>query len=134
MTMTLEEARSVRRPPIEAGKHYTFYCEMQQEYEPPEKRLRRFTGQEVLVIRNLRGPNDPDPEYDGPGPNDVVDLEAEDGPGYFESSRVFIVRAKDGTEFNAFEEELNGWDRDLGQFFWPGDSPRADVQDKQTGV
>lgn len=104
MTMTVDQARAIERAVIEVGHSYEFYCEMQQEYEPPERRLRRFTGQTVTVLRNLRRD-----EYDGPGDRD------ED----FETSRVFAVCAQDGTEFQAHVEELDGWDRDLGQFFWP---------------
>lgn len=103
-SMTPDEARAVERPAIEPGKDYEFYCEMQQEYEPPEKQLRRFTGQRVTVVRNLTRE-----EYDGPGPGDSDDD--------FEVGRMFAVRAQDGTEFSAHVEELDGWDRDLGQFF-----------------
>lgn len=91
--MTIEQAREMGRPVIEIGKRYEFHCEIQQEYEPSAKRLRRFTGQRVLVIEAMP---------------------AEDA----DSSNMFRVRADDGTEFEAWQEELNGWDRDLGQFFW----------------
>lgn len=91
--MTPEQAREMGRPVIEVGKRYEFYSEVQQEYEPAEKRLRRFTGQIVTVLASM--------------PAEDVD-----------SSNMFRVRADDGTEFEAWEEELNGWDRDLGQFFW----------------
>jgi hypothetical protein len=88
--MDIREARKVTRPVIKVGESYTFYCEMQQEYEPPEKRLRRFTGQAVTVLhhRTWEGAN-------------------------------FTVKAEDGTKFIAHEEELNDWDKDLGQFYWP---------------
>jgi hypothetical protein len=126
--MTPQEARAVERVTIVPGESYEFYAEMEQEYEPPEKRMRNYTGQMVMVVRNLRGRDDPESEYDGPGPNDVVDYEAEDGPGCFEVSRAFIVRTADGTEFTAMEEELNGWDKDLGQFFGPEGVPsRVDL-------
>lgn len=107
MTMTPEEARAIERAPVRPGECRPFYCEVQEDYEPPEKRLRRFTGQCVTVVRNLERR-----EYDGPGPDDQHDDD-------FETSRMFVVRAKDGTEFHAHVEELNGWDYDLGQFFWP---------------
>jgi len=93
MPMTNEQARSVKRPPIAIGGVYTFYAEMQEEYVPADKRMRRFTGQSVTVLR-------------------TVDTEDPD------CSPLYAVRAIDGTEFDAWEEELNGWDRDLGQFFW----------------
>src|SRR4051812_23345481 len=106
MTMSNEDARNVERVTIEVGRQYPFFCEMQQEYEPSEKRMRNYTGQLVTVVRHLSST-----EYDGPGPDD-------DDEG-FEVSRAFIVRAKDGFEFQAMVEELNDWDRDLGQYFWP---------------
>lgn len=96
MNMTPDEARAVERPTIEVGGTFEFYCEVQQEYEPPEQRLRRFTGQAVTVLRQL-GPDEHDPD----------------------NSPAYEVQAADGTTFTAHEEELNGWDRDLGQFFWP---------------
>ena len=83
---------------VEVGDVVNFYCEVQQEYLPATKRLRRFTGQEVTVIEAF-GP--PDPDYPEEG------------------STLFKVRTGDGTEFHAHQEELNGWDLDLGQFFWP---------------
>jgi hypothetical protein len=76
------------------GDVCTFYSEVQQEYESPEDRLRRFTGQEVTVIAELGKPD-------------------------VDSSEQFTVRASDGTEFTAWSEELSGWDLALGQFFWP---------------
>jgi hypothetical protein len=106
MTMTIKELQAIVRDPIVVGKSYTFYCEVQQEYEPPEKRLRKYTGQDVTVIRNRTRE-----EYDGPGPDDNDDD--------FDTSRLFVVRASDGVEFDAHIEELNGLDRDLGQYFNP---------------
>lgn len=78
---------------IEIGKSYTFYCEMQQEYEAPESRLRRFTGTEVAVL-------------------------CEDFNRDTESGKGYIVRAHDGTEFGVHAEEINGWDYERDQFFW----------------
>lgn len=78
---------------IEIGKVYPFYSEMQQEYLPADERLRRFTGTLVTVLRK-------DTERDT------------------ETSAGYIVRAWDGTEFNANAEEINGWDYALDQFFW----------------
>src|SRR3954454_20030803 len=107
MPMSNEDARNVERVTIEVGRQYPFFCEMQQEYEPPELRMRNYTGQLVTVLRNLSST-----EYDGPGPDDTNDDD-------FDVSRAFMVRAKDGFEFQAMVEELNDWDRDLGQYFWP---------------
>jgi hypothetical protein len=76
------------------GDVCTFYSEVRQEYEPAEKRLRRFTGQNVTVITALGKPD-------------------------VDSSEQYTVRAADGTEFTAWWEELSGWDLALGQFFWP---------------
>ena len=78
------------------GGTYTFYSEVQQSDLPPEERLRRFTGQNVLVVSLL---------WAGDG----------------ESSPRYMVRASDGTEFEAHIEELNGWDKALGQFYEPED-------------
>jgi hypothetical protein len=93
----LRQPRSnMKRPDtvvIEFGKSYPFYAEMQQEYEPPENRMRRFTGTLVEVLRE----------------NDERDTE---------TSASYIVRAWDGSEFTANAEEINGWDYALDQFFW----------------
>jgi hypothetical protein len=94
MTMNPDTARKVERPPIVVGNYYTFFCEVQQEYEPPAKRLRRFTGQLVCVVKSHGKPD-------------------------ADSSEQYEVQAKDGTEFTVHEEEINDWDRDLGQYFWP---------------
>ena len=80
-------------PTPKPGETRHFYCEAQQDYYPPEARLRRFTGQPVAVLAEL-------PRQDQ------------------DSSLMFQVRAADGTVFEAHEEELNGWDHDRGQFFW----------------
>lgn len=100
MTMTFEEADAVERPAIVPGGKYTFYSEMQQEYEPPEKRLRQFTGQTVEVLSEQHTPNT------------NTDWCEDD-------SILYTVQASDGTIFTATMEELNGWDYDLGQYFWP---------------
>lgn len=100
-----------------AGDVCTFYSEVLQETLPASERLCRFTGQDVTIVRNLRGYHDADAEYDGPGPDDVVDHTAEDGPGFFPVSRQYLVRAADGTVFAAMVEELNGWDYERGQFY-----------------
>lgn len=97
--MTHEQARSIGRPVIEVGRSYEFFCEVQQDYVPPRERLRQYTGQivEVVAIENHPGDKDWDDEF---------------------SERTFKVRASDGREFSVHEAELNGWDRDLGQYFW----------------
>jgi hypothetical protein len=114
LPMSVDEARAVKREPIEVGKDYEFYAEMQQDYDPPENRMRNYTGQKVTVVRALRGQNEPDPETDWFEPyeenGELIEPEV---------SKGFVVRANDGFEFHALEEELDGWDRDLGQFFWP---------------
>jgi hypothetical protein len=79
---------------ITVGESYEFVSEVQQEYQPAAKRLRNYTGQTVTVLEDL-GRSDP------------------------ESSRTYKVRAADGHEFTAWEEEISGWDKDLGQFFNP---------------
>jgi hypothetical protein len=95
MTMTPNEARAVARPTIKIGDSYVFYCEVQEEYKPAAERLRNFTGQLVTVL-TVVPTGDPD------------------------ASTLYHVRAYTGDrEFDAHEEELNGWDRDLGQYFWP---------------
>lgn len=125
MPMNIKAAIAAERPTIEAGTSTTFYSEVQQEYLPAAERLSRFTGQEVTVLRQLRSD-----EYDGPGPGD--------DPADFEVSPVFVVRAQDGTEFSAHVEELNGWDRDLGQFFHHdgtyGPARNVDFLDNEKGA
>lgn len=96
MTMTLEEAEKIDRPEIVSGGTYPFYVEMFQDGTPAGERMRDYTGQTVTVVRPLRTDEcDPD------------------------SSRGFIVRAANGFKFTALEEELNGWDYDLGQYVGP---------------
>lgn len=97
MRMLMSEAEAIERPKIVVGQEYTFYAEMQQEYEPREKRLRNYTGCTVIVIGINEG-----------------EQEIMEGAGM-----IYTVRTLDGHEFSAQEEEINGWDRDLGQFFWP---------------
>lgn len=99
MTMTIEDARRIERAPIEIGRQYTFFSTMQQEYEPPEKRIRSHTGKLVRVVRVTR-------DYDA--------LDWADNP-----ERMFNVRAANGFEFAAWETELNGFMCDTGQYFWP---------------
>ena len=107
--MNIEDAKKVERPEIVVGNQCEFYAEMRQEYEPPEKRMCKYTGQKVLIVRPLDA-NESDwfEPYEQDG--ELVEPEV---------SRGFIVRADDGFEFTALEEELNGWDRDLGQFYNP---------------
>jgi hypothetical protein len=88
----IHDPASYKTPAV--GDVCAFYSEVQQEYEPPEKRLRRFTGQDVTVVAALGKPD-------------------------VNTSEQYTVRAPDGTEFTAWWEELSGWDLALGQFFWP---------------
>lgn len=87
------------------GNEYEFYAEMQQAQLPVHERMRNYTSQKVTVIA-------------GPLPKDP------------ETSDLFIVRAADGRKFEAYEEELNGWDKALGQYFWPDGAfgPERDLQ------
>jgi hypothetical protein len=87
------------------GNEYEFYAEMQQAEMPAHERMRNYTTQKVTVIA-------------GPLPKDP------------ETSDLFVVRAADGREFEAYEEELNGWDKALGQYYWPDGSfgPERDKQ------
>lgn len=95
--MNHEDAHKIERPPIVAGNQYTFYSTMQQEYEPPEKRMRNYTGKLVTALKHSNA-------------------DCKDEEGY---EAMFLVRAGDGFEFEAYEGELNGWFSDTGQFFWP---------------
>lgn len=92
--LTIDEAHAKKRPTIVVGSSYPFYSEVEQEYEPADQRLRRYTGQCVRVL-GVEEKDDPD------------------------NSQTYMVRAADGREFTAWEEELNGWDFDLGQYFKP---------------
>lgn len=80
--------------PIIVGREHEFYAEMQQAEMPEHERMRNYTGQTVTVTS-------------GPLPKDDD-----------EGSNLFKVRAADGREFEAFEEELSGWNKALGQYFW----------------
>jgi hypothetical protein len=109
--LTLEEARAKHTqglyPDIIVGESYEFYAEMQQDYDPPEQRMRNYTGQKVKVL-SVNTDTDWFEPYEENG--ELVRPEV---------SKSFIVRAEDGFEFCAMEEELDGWDKDLGQYFWP---------------
>jgi hypothetical protein len=78
---------------ITVGESYEFVSEVVEEYLPAAERLRNYTGQTVKVLE---------------------DLGRED-----ETSRMYKVRAADGREFTAWEEEISGWDKNLGQYFNP---------------
>lgn len=107
--LTVEEARKVERPEIIIGATYTFYAEMMEEDKPTGERMRDYTGQSVVVMRQLTSEeSDWFEPYQENG--ELVEPEV---------SRGWIVRADDGREFTALEEELNGWDFDLGQFYGP---------------
>lgn len=82
--------------PVIVGWKYEFYAEMQQAEMPEHARMRNYTGQTVIVVS-------------GPLPRDDDD----------EISDLFKIRAADGREFEVFEEELNGWNKARGQYFWP---------------
>lgn len=82
-------------PAIVVGQQYEFHAEMQEAELPAPERMRNYTGQKVTVIS-------------GPEPKDDP-----------ESSDYFVVKAADGRQFTAAEEELNGWDKALGQYYWP---------------
>jgi hypothetical protein len=107
--VNIEDARKVERADIVVGNQYEFYAEMRQDYEPPEQRMRNYTGQTVLVVRPL---NADESDWFEPYEENGELIEPE-------VSRGFIVRSDDGFEFCALEEELNGWDKDLGQFYNP---------------
>lgn len=85
---------------IKVGGVYIFFCEMQEEYHLASDRLRNYTGQAVTVIAETEG------------------------------HEIWGVRAVDGKEFPARTEELNGWDFELGQYFWPDGTygPNHDTQ------
>lgn len=83
-------------PPIVVGQEYEFHAEMQESELPAGERMRNYTGQKVVVISGPEKDDEGDPEL----------------------SAYYKVRAADGREFTAAEEELNGWDKALGQFFW----------------
>lgn len=79
---------------IEIGKSYEFVSEVLEETAPAEVRLRNYTGQQALVLALVED-NDPD------------------------NSPLYSVRFPDGREAQAWEEELSGWDKALGQFYGP---------------
>lgn len=94
MTLTLDEAHEREWPEIKVGEQYEFVAEVMEEYEDAGVRLRNYTGQMATVLAENE---DVDPEY----------------------GRSFRVRFADGREATAHEEELNGWDKALGQFYGP---------------
>lgn len=80
--------------PIIIGQEYEFVSEVQELELPDGERLRNYTGQKALVL-SLDEDNDP------------------------ENSLLYRVRFADGREALAWDEELNGWDKTLGQFYGP---------------
>jgi hypothetical protein len=105
---TIEEVEAMNLPDIIVGESYEFYAEMVQEQEPPDKRMRNYTGQQVKVLCVNEDSDWFEPYEDDDG--ETV---------YPEVSKSFIVKADDGFEFIAMEEELSGWDKHLGQFYGP---------------
>lgn len=89
--MSLDEARSIEREPVKIGNRYTFYSTMAGKTSG-DVYPRRYTGQEVEVVERTT-------EVDE------------------ESSGLFLVRADDGVEFDAYPDELDGFIYDTGQFY-----------------
>jgi len=89
--MTTDDPATV---PIVIGQEYEFVSEVEEETTPLPERLRQYTGQKALVL-SLAEHNDP------------------------ENSTLYNVRFADGRVAQAWEDELNGWDKALGQFFAP---------------
>lgn len=81
---------------ISIGQRYEFFAEMQEAEKPAAERMRNYTGQSITVVALA-----------------VPRIDDEEQPP------LWRVRAADGREFLAQEEELNGWDKALGQYFWP---------------
>jgi hypothetical protein len=79
---------------IVIGQDYEFVSEVEEATTPTGERLRNYTGQKARVLA-LVTDNDPD------------------------NSPLYHIRFEDGREAQAWEEELNGWDKALGQFFAP---------------
>lgn len=117
MTMTFDDAKKIERPPIEIGRQYTFYSTMQQDYEPPEQRMRNYTGQLVTVLAWEN--EDEWREEQAQIAIEVARGETTQEDATREIEPLFKVRAKNGFEFSANDGELNGWFCDTGQFFWP---------------
>lgn len=91
------DASNIETVEIELGKSYEFVSEVEQENLPVGERLCRFTGQQALIL-SLVAENDPD------------------------NSPLYNVRFPDGTEAQAWQEELSGYDKALGQFYRPDGS------------
>ncbi len=90
--------RTEDKPPtveIVVGQSYEFVSEVEQEHLPLSEALCRFTGQQAIVLRLNTKDNDPC------------------------NSPLYDVRFPDGTEAQAWEEELSGWDKGLKQYFLP---------------
>jgi hypothetical protein len=92
--MSFAEASAKTRPEIIVGMFYPFYSELEQETFPWNERDRRFSGTAVQVISM----------------DDSENIEGN-------PIHIYTVRAHDGSTFVALDEELNGWDFDLGQYF-----------------
>jgi hypothetical protein len=99
--LTFDEARAVKRDPIEIGKSYQFFSTVRDIETPGTTTLiRDYTGQHVKILAVTCGP----------GMDDWIEGETE---------AIYHVQAEDGVEFDAYEGELNGWFLDTGQFYGP---------------
>lgn len=94
--MTITEAEKAERPKIVSGARYPFYSSAQDTNQNDNLPggYRAYSGQFVEVLgQTHKGGEDTTPLY--------------------------LVRADDGNEFEAYEDELNGWAFDTGQWFPP---------------
>jgi hypothetical protein len=98
MHLSIEEARTVKRPDVVIGESYPFYSDcVGCETDVAGDLIRSYSGQTVTVIELLSAADE-------------------------ESEAQFKVRAPNGVTFQANTGELNGWIFDTGQ--WVG--PRVD--------
>lgn len=100
--MNFDDAQKVMRPTIRVGQTYEFHSTVTDARVNTDTNegalIRSFSEQRVRVIEQTFKP----------GHEDWI-------PG--ESERLYRVRADDGTEFEAYQGELNGWYKDTRQFY-----------------
>lgn len=96
MTLDIEKASKMERPPIKIGNRYPFYSTLEGK-DGLGVQCRKYTGQSVTVTADT---------------TEEIDYEEI-------QERIFTVRADDGTVFSAWEGELNDWFFDTGQYYTP---------------
>lgn len=95
--MTIPDARKKGRLHIGLGKFYRFYSDCVECKTENGNLIRAYSGQEVEVLEETT----------------MSDAAA------VNQMRTYKVRANNGDTFTANQDELNGWNFDIGQWVGP---------------